>query len=148
MDSVQTQKNVIIRLKSRQLVDSESSEIELVTEGLYRRVKGGFEISYDETEATGYVGSRTVISCLGNSYASLTREGTASSEIIVDKGKKHYCYYNTPFGGMSVGVYAHKIDNRLGDNGGDLYFKYTIDVNSSYVSDNEVYLSVEERRNS
>ncbi len=138
-------KNVLIKLKSIQSGDSENSEVELVTEGLYRRVKNGFEISYKESEATGYKGSTTVISCLGNNYASMTRHGTVFSELIIEKNKKHHCYYTTPFGELSVGVFARKIDNRLSDKGGDLYFKYTIDVNSSYVSDNEVFLTVEEK---
>ncbi|MGN0691146.1 MAG: DUF1934 domain-containing protein [Oscillospiraceae bacterium] len=137
--------NVLINLKSIQMADGENSEIELVTEGILRPISGGFEIEYDESETTGYENSTTVITCLGNRLASLTRSGSASSELVLEIGKKHHCYYETPFGSMMVGIFTKAIENTLTEDGGELLLKYTIDVNSAYVSDNEVLLSVEKR---
>jgi uncharacterized beta-barrel protein YwiB (DUF1934 family) len=140
-------KNVMITMKSVQLVDRERSEVELISEGTYRSIDGGYEITYEESEATGFEGSTTVMSCLGNDYASMTRKGSAPSELIIEIGKKHHCHYGTPYGDFIVGVYAKKIENDLDENGGTLYFKYTLDVNSSYISDNEVYVTVSSRSN-
>ena len=136
------EKDVLITLKSIQSSYSEKEETELITEGRLRKVDGGFQIMYDETEATGFLGSTTVLSCFGNSRASMERIGTAPSTLIIEKNKKHHCHYGTPYGELMVGVYTHMIDNSLTENGGKLYFKYTLDVNSSYVSDNEVYINV------
>lgn len=138
-------KKVLIKLKSVQLSEGDRSEIELVTEGLYKKVNGGFEVGYDETEATGFEGSHTTISCIGENYASLIREGKLCSKLVIEKDKKHHAYYDTPYGGFMVGIYADKINNKLDDGGGELYFKYTVDVNSSLVSENEVFISVTER---
>lgn len=137
--------NALINLRSIQTADGENSEIELVTEGILRPINGGFEIEYDESETTGYENSTTVITCLGNSFASLTRSGSVSSELVLEIGKKHHCYYETPFGSMMVGIFTKAIENSLTENGGELLLRYTIDVNSAYVSDNEVILSVEKR---
>lgn len=137
--------NAVISLKSIQMADEEKSEVELVTEGIFRQVKGGFEIEYEESETTGFENSVTVITLLGNGFASLTRSGAVSSELVLEIGKKHHCYYETPFGSMMMGIYTKEIRNDLTENGGDLAFRYTIDVNSAYVSDNEVYLTVEKR---
>ena len=47
-----------------------------------------------------------------------------------------------PFGEMVIGVYTHAIRNRLTPEGGELFLRYTIDMNGSYLSDNEIRLSV------
>ncbi len=147
MEEKEFKKNVIIELKSVQLSEGDKSEIELVTEGVYKKKSGGFEVEYDETEATGFDGSHTIISCIGENYASLIRKGKLCSKLIIEKDKKHHAYYDTPYGSLMVGIYAEKIDNKLGDTGGKLYFKYTVDVNSSLVSENEVFINVTERKN-
>ena len=74
----------------------------------------------------------------------MQRVGKAPSNLIIEMNKKHHCHYGTPYGEFMVGIFAHSIDNKLNDNGGDLYFKYTVDVNSSYISDNEVYINVKQ----
>ena len=61
---------------------------------------------------------------------------------IVEKGKKHHCHYVTPYGEMMVGIYTHEIKNELNEHGGKLYMKYTVDINSSYISDNEIYMEI------
>ncbi len=134
--------NVTITLKSVQTADSERSEVELITDGRMRKIDGGFEIVYNESEATGFEGSTTILSCVGNTRASMQRTGAAPSNLIIEKDKKHHCHYGTPYGEFIVGIYTHKIDNKLTEDGGDLYFKYTVDVNSAYVSDNEVFVNV------
>jgi uncharacterized beta-barrel protein YwiB (DUF1934 family) len=137
-------KDVLITLKSIQSVDSQSVETELITAGKYKKITGGYEIIYDESSVTGFEGSRTILSCYGNNRADMQRVGKAPSNLIIEMNKKHHCHYGTPYGEFMVGIFAHSIDNKLTDNGGDLYFKYTVDVNSSYISDNEVYINVKQ----
>ena len=67
---------------------------------------------------------------------------SSNSNLIVETGKKHHCHYGTPFGDFTVGIYAHTIENTLDATGGRLYLKYTVDINSSYISDNEIYLTI------
>lgn len=42
---------------------------------------------------------------------------------------------------MQIGVYTHAIDNTIAKDG-RLYMKYTLDLNSSYLSDNEIIMKV------
>ena len=134
---------MLITLKSIQWIDAESSETELITPGLYEKTPGGdYIITYDESMATGFDGSKTVLSCYGDRLCTLNRSGNSSSDLIIEKEKKHYCHYGTPFGSFMMGIFTHKIDNRLNDNGGDIYMKYTIDINSSYVSDKEIFMNI------
>ena len=135
-------KDVVITLKSVQYVDDNRAETELTTEAQFKHIKNGYSITYKESEATGFDGSTTVLTCYGNKYATILRSGTAASNLVIDSDKKQHCHYGTPYGDFMVGIYTHKIDNKLTDNGGELYMKYTVDINSSYVSDNEIFLSV------
>lgn len=121
----------------------EKTETSLITEGFFSTEKNNsFIISYEDSEATGFEGSVTEISVKGNSLASIIRTGTTHSELVIEPGKKHHCHYETPYGEMIVGIFTHKIENNLTSDGGHLYIKYTIDVNSSFMSDNEIVMNV------
>ena len=141
-------KNIKITLKSLSTPTGEAPDvIELITEGTLRSVtdaegRNGWEISYFDSEATGFQGSETIVSCFGEELASMIRKGSTESNLIIEKGRKHHCHYGTEYGSMMIGIYTHRIINRLSESGGELYFKYTIDVNSVLISDNEVYMEI------
>lgn len=134
--------NAIINMKSIQSVYNEKTETELLTKGNFKIKDDSFYISYEDSEATGFKGAVTEISVKADRYASVIRTGSASSDLIIETGKKHHCQYNTPYGSMDIGVYTHFIKNNLDKNGGTLHMKYTLDINSSYMSDNEIIVSV------
>lgn len=129
-------------MKSIQSVHGESTETELLTKGFYEINNDSFLISYEDTEATGFKGSVTEISVKADRYASVIRSGSSSSDLIMERGKKHHCQYQTPYGAMDIGIYTHFIKNNLLDDGGTLHLKYTLDINSSYMSDNEIIVTV------
>ncbi|MGN0665906.1 MAG: DUF1934 domain-containing protein [Huintestinicola sp.] len=139
-------KSVTITMHSKSAAGGAPDEIELITTGIMKKVTrdgvSGFQIAYDDTEATGFAGSRTIVSCFGDSLATMERTGQAESSLTIEHGKKHHCHYGTPYGDMLLGVFTHRIKNDLGDDGGELFLKYTIDINSAFVSDNEVHISV------
>jgi uncharacterized beta-barrel protein YwiB (DUF1934 family) len=129
-------------MKSIQSVHGESTETELLTKGFYEINNDSFLISYEDTEATGFKGSVTEISVKADRYASVIRSGSSSSDLIMERGKKHHCQYQTPYGAMDIGIYTHFIKNNLLEDGGTLHLKYTLDINSSYMSDNEIIVTV------
>lgn len=135
--------NVMISLTSIQWQDDEKTETELLTRANYVH-DGGFRvIRYEDTSATGFEGSVTTIKVDdAGSTASITREGTANSVLSLEIGRKHFCQYGTPYGSMQIGVYTHAIRNTI-DKDGRLYMKYTLDLNSSYLSDNEIIMTVQ-----
>lgn len=134
--------NVLISLVSTQWQDGEKSETELLTKAEYRKKRDSLTISYEDTSATGFEGSVTTLKVDKNLTASIVRRGSANSALNLEMGKKHYCQYGTPYGDFRIGVYTHSIKNDL-DSGGNLYMKYTLDINSSHLSDNEIILKIE-----
>ena len=135
-------KNVLISLTSIQWQDNEKNETELLTKASVSKTDGRDIISYEDTSATGFEGSTTTITVDGGKTASIIRKGTANSVLSLEVGRKHYCQYGTPYGDMRIGVYTHAIDNTISENG-RLYLKYTLDLNSSYLSDNEIIMTVQ-----
>lgn len=132
--------NVMISLTSIQWQDGEKNQADLVTRATHRK-SGKFDIiSYEDTVATGFEGSVTTIKTDGGK-AFITREGTANSVLSLEVGRKHFCQYGTPYGSFQIGVYTHAIRNTL-DKDGRLYMKYTLDLNSAYLSDNEIIMKI------
>lgn len=139
-------RQVQLKLRSILETDGERSETELLTDGTMEQNGNDFVLSYEDSDATGFEGAITTITAQDKNLVSIVRCGTANSNLVIETGKKHYCLYGTPFGDITVGIFTHKIENSLSENGGSLYLKYTIDVNSSYMSDNEIYLDVMEAK--
>lgn len=132
----------MIALTSIQWQDDEKCETELMTKAQMIRENGWDIISYEDTSATGFEGSVTTIKVDNGKNASIIREGTANSVLSLEIGRKHFCQYGTPYGGMQIGVYTHAIKNTIAENG-RLYLKYTLDLNSVYLSDNEIIMTVQ-----
>ena len=135
-------KKVLISLTSIQHQDDDTNKTELLTKAEFVRENGYDIISYEDTSATGFEGSVTTIKVDGCRNASITREGTANSVLSLEIGRKHFCQYGTPYGFLQIGVYTHAIDNTL-DKDGRLYLKYTLDLNSSFLSDNEIIMTMQ-----
>ncbi len=136
-------KKVSITIDSTQIVDGESDKTELFTVGTLEADKDGYKLCYDESEATGFEGSSVTVKLLPDSV-TVMRTGKAVSTLIIERGKKHHCHYGTEFGDFLIGVNTDEIKNDLTENGGEVYLKYTLDINSSLMSENEMRINVKE----
>ena len=133
----------VMTLKSIQREDGETSESVLDTEITYDRNRDGERvITYDESETTGMEGSQMQMRVARDGMISIVRTGTYQTHLVVQKGKKHFCHYETPFGEFAVGVSAKWVRNELTDEGGRLAMRYTVDANSTLLSDNEIHIDV------
>ncbi len=137
-------KDVLISIKGISNVDGEEDVMELMTVGNLFVKDGKQIITYKESEATGFEGTTTMLELTGNSSVILKRRGTNRSELIIEKGRRHLCHYDTGAGDIMIGVFSDSITNTLGETGGDVSFKYSLDINSSLASENEVYINVKE----
>ena len=72
----------------------------------------------------------------------LLRTGEVRSQLIVEEGKRHQCTYDTGCGTIILGVNGSRIEAELDETGGTLEFHYSLDVNTTLVSENDVYVTV------
>ena len=133
----------IMTLKSIQREEKETTESTLDTEiQYYTNQDGERVIAYEESETTGMEGSDMQLRIAKDGMISIVRTGTFQTHLVVQKGKKHFCHYETPFGEFAVGVSAKWVRNELKDDGGKLAMRYTVDANSTLLSDNEIQIVI------
>lgn len=98
-----------------ELCDAVGEDIEINTNGTLSLEDGRIELSYDETELTGMEGSTTAISFSEDnpSLISMVREGSVSTALVFEQGKRHRCAYNTPYMPFEICVHTLKVDNKL-----------------------------------
>lgn len=138
-------KDVRITIKGTQYFDDEKDSIELTTLGRLYRKNGIYYLSYDESEATGFEGSKTTLKIEGENRVTMNRFGEQNrSQLIIEKGKRHQCFYDTGFGAVTLGISGSEIEGKMGDDGGHLKVRYTLDINASNASENELQVDVEE----
>ncbi len=124
--------------------DDDPNVIEMFTTGKYYKRNGCYYICYDESEATGFEGSRTTLMVdERNALVTMARTGgNADSQLIVQRGVRHQCQYDLGFGDMMVGVLGNQVKSTLGATGGNLALRYSLDINSMFSSENEMYVHV------
>ena len=108
---------------------NEEEAIELSTEGVMSIDGGRVELTYEESEITGMEGSRTsVIFDLDSpGLVSMIRNGTVSTALVFERGKRHHCVYNTPIMPFEICVRTVKVENDILEQG-RLRLDYVIEI--------------------
>ncbi len=135
----------LITIKGTMEQNGEQDSVELMTRGKFTRRNGSYYIAYAETAATGYDGCTTTVKLNADaSQVTMTRFGKVPSQLVIEKGVRHICHYETGFGSVSLGVAADVIDPELTEDGGRLRFSYTLDSGGeNFISRNLVDIRVE-----
>lgn len=121
--------------------DEGCDKSEFFTTGEFEVVENGFVIRYDENGEIGYEDCSVTLS-VQPELVIIERTGAANSALYIDKNHKHHCIYGTPFGDFTLGVNTYEIENRLTENGGKLYIRYGIDLNTDFISENKINITV------
>ena len=134
-------KNAIIKIIDRHVQDGEEFECELTTSGRFEVTENGCKVSYNETDEA-LINSVTTLDVEGSQKIIMTRTGKYNTEMIIEKDRRHTCFYVTPYGELVMGIFAQCIKNEVDENGGKLHFSYTIDFNNTPASENELTVAV------
>lgn len=141
------EQDFLITIVGRQTVDGSTDTVEVLTEGTLISKDGHYLILYreysDDTEGlysdnTIKVESDTVV---------IRRSGVTSTELYLEREKRHQCLYETEAGCLSIGIYTKSVKNRLTPEGGTLEVSYTIDFSADLISENHFSLKIERKKN-
>lgn len=121
--------------------DEGCDKSEFFTTGEFEVVEDGFVIRYDESGEIGYEDCSVTLS-VRPELVVIERTGTANSALYIDKNRKHHCVYGTPYGDFTLGVNTYEIENKLTEEGGKLYIRYGIDLNTDFISENKINITV------
>ncbi len=133
--------DVEIIIRSAQVLDGESDEMELSTLGRFYEKDGLYYLSYEETEVTGLEGHNTVLKLGPGRLVTMNRYGRAASKLIIELDECNSCEYNTEFGSMILDVRGRHHELEIYKDHGRLFLAYTIDLGGGAVSYNEIELS-------
>lgn len=138
--------NYLISVTGTQIIDGEKESISLKTLGEYETDGTSQYIRYKE-----YDGDNPEI-CFNNTVkvekgntVTVIRSGPQQSRLILERGRRHQCHYNTMFGDLMVGVFTNIVESKLTEKGGTLHAAYTLDFNAGLVSKNEIFIKVTEK---
>ncbi len=144
MNDIQS-KDVWIEIRGTQSADGERDIVEFATTGQFYKEKGHFFLVYEESELTGFAGTTTTLDINPDVMVIMSRDGDYSSQLMVEKGKRHSCSYGSEFGYMTIGIWGKTIETKLNETGGTVSFSYTMDIESELASENRVDLKVTAR---
>lgn len=133
-------KDAVIKITDRHLQDGEEYTCELTTSGSLDFSEDGFTVVYHETDEE-LKGCRTELK-YSNGTIVMTRTGKYNTELIIEKERRHTCFYSTPYGELMMGVYTNNLFTDMNKNGGTLRFSYTIDFNNDLASENDLTVEV------
>jgi len=134
-------KDAMISIKGIYNTDGSPDTIELLTCGRFYRRNNSYWLSYEESETTGFEGYKTTLH-IEPDKVTMRRSGLSESQLIVQKGTRHQCLYDTGFGSITVGVNGRTVNSTLDDNGGTVDFSYSMDINTALTSENRVIIKV------
>ena len=129
-------KKVMISIAGKQINDGDEEKIELVTEGEYEYGPEVSTLTYQESSLTGMEGTTTTFQ-IEPSVVTLSREGTVTSQMLFQRGRKHLFLYSTPYGANTMGISTRRLTVRLDENGGHLEIVYELDVDNYRIGSNE-----------
>ena len=140
------EKPVIISIRGVQtsVPGEEEDVMELVTQGVLTGDEGdGFTLRYRESELTGLEGTTTTFR-IGKDRITLSREGTLNSEMVFQEGQRHVSLYETPYGGLMLGVNTRTARADMGNAGGNLEIRYALEVDNERIGENFFEIHVAE----
>lgn len=137
-------KDAVIRIVSLQRTENgdNSSEMSVVGTVAYDNNKSIVEY-IENNEETGP--EETTITVSNIDTVSIVRHGQFSSEMMVEKGKRHLTFYRTPYGELTMGIYGTQVDFSKDEKGATLKLKYELDFNNGFVSENTMKIYIEEK---
>lgn len=137
------QENYLISIVGTQEIDGETDRIELTTVGTYVHKGSSRYIVYHEFNEDFPSGKVTsILKVEDEKRVTLIRSGGQRSRLVLEKGKRHLCHYDTGLGSLMVGVFAQSIHSDLTDAGGTLDVSYSLDINSGLNSMNEIFVDI------
>ena len=137
--------NYEITIIGRQTIDHDTDEIKVETLGDYVEKRGIKYISYMEYDNNApYEGRHKILKIEPEGVITMFTPGTPT-RLVLEKGKRHKCLYDTGAGILSLGVFTQILQQGLSPAGGEIRICYTLDIDAHLSSQNEILVKLKKR---
>ncbi len=120
---------------------SGDDKLELTAEAEFYKKDGKYLIEYDEELISDCALSHTKVE-VGDNFVSMQRTGDVRTEMLFMMERQTSSVYDTPYGNLQINIYTSKIENKLTDDGGTVYFEYIINADGRKLSRNSFDIKV------
>lgn len=131
----------LINIEDTHIIDGDKESSRTVVQGNFSFAEDGYKVRYKES-GEGYEGCFVTLA-VEKGKVTMTRKGSLTTEMIMEKGKRHTCAYATPVGIMDLGVYTTQIKSDVTENGGRLFFSYSLWADGQHLSDNNLIIAIQ-----
>jgi len=121
--------------------EDNSDKIEFLTKGSFFEKDGKYYLKYEETNENESV---TTTLKIEDNKVTILRYGASNTQMIVEKGKKHLNYYETPQGAFTIGVYSDSVDININEKEGNIRMNYDVEFNNVIASRNTIKVNFKE----
>ena len=128
-----------INIIGRQAWEEDQGEITLNTTGAYTYRGSARFIAYKEYDTEDPKVSYTSVLKVEPGKVTMMRSGS-STRLILEKGRRHLCLYDTGYGTLTLGVFTSELSTSLGEAGG------RIDINTAGVDELMLLPGIGEKR--
>ena len=104
------EKKVFINIEDSHSGHGDSYSSQTSTQGILRLLENGYELSYEEPAAE-MEGCVTTLLIEDGGLVTMTRNGAYTTQMVMERGRRHVCHYATPFGDMLLGIFAKKVES-------------------------------------
>ncbi len=138
-------KDAIIKMESSQWADGEQLDpVRLMTHGQlsYENRDNVWNISYDESDATGMRGTKTRVSLFPNGRVVLRRTGSVEMELEFVKGDQRIEAKSTPYGPVRFSILTHEAKGNMTEEGGAIELGYSLGFDNRHTISTKLALEV------
>ena len=108
--------------------DNFGDEIEMMTEAVLERKDGRISVTYKE-RTEGFENVKTSVSFMENDRNIITvSRGGGGEGFVIEKGKRNFSLYRTPYGIIEMCVYGKNVENNLTLDGGEIIMDYSVEL--------------------
>ena len=139
----------LIDITSTYKVEGNEETLNIKTIGTFKEKENKKYIIYKEYSDSNPNKFKTCILKIENNNKKITliKNGTIQTKLILEKGQRIYSPYPTEFGAIMMGIFTNSVEFNNSENEAHLNLKYSIDVNSEFVSTNHIKIHATKKEN-
>ena len=103
-DKENNKENYLISIVGEQMLDGETDKIEVLTAGNFMKKKDHYYIGYKEYDEDNPETFFNNLIKVEDDTVTINRKGPMRSQLMLQRGRRHQCMYQTVAGDLSIGV--------------------------------------------
>ena len=138
-------KEVIISIRGLQNgPETDGEPIEMIVAGEYYYKNEKHYILYDEVMEGESQTTKNRIK-ISKGQMELTKKGVVNVNMIFEENVKNITQYYTPYGSLSMGIDAKKVEIQESEDEIDVFVAYAMEMNGEFVADCDISINVKSK---